>query len=153
MSAGQHDAVNHPRHYTSHASGIECVEVAEHCGFSIGNAVKYLWRCDEKNAPIEDVEKAAWYVRREFDRRSAKLSAVRSGGIPFPIQPQFAQPEWRGDSALWRFVDAEPSAFKRDTILLLWSANANPGGLVELHRALLAIEAEVKRRKAEITSG
>jgi len=40
----QHDAVNHPRHYTEHPSGIECIQVVEHMGFCLGNAVKYIWR-------------------------------------------------------------------------------------------------------------
>lgn len=63
------DAVNHPKHYTSHPSGIECIQVTEHMNFNVGNAVKYLWRCDEKGAHLEDLKKAAWYVNREIKRR------------------------------------------------------------------------------------
>lgn len=63
------DAINHPKHYTSHPSGVECIDVAEWFGFNIGNAVKYLWRAGLKSAsPIEDLEKAAWYVHREIKR-------------------------------------------------------------------------------------
>ncbi len=64
------DAVNHPRHYTSSPSGVECITVTEHMNFCIGNAMKYLWRADEKNG-IEDLQKAAWYVNREIERRRA----------------------------------------------------------------------------------
>lgn len=65
------DAVNHPPHYTAHPSGIECIQVVEHMPFNIGNAVKYLWRCDAKHPdPIEDLKKAAWYINREIERRS-----------------------------------------------------------------------------------
>ena len=63
------DNVNHPRHYTSHASGVECITVTEHMNFCVGNAVKYLFRVDEKNNPIEDLRKASWYIEREIDRR------------------------------------------------------------------------------------
>jgi len=63
------DAVNHPKHYTSHPSGIECIQVTEHMNFCIGNAIKYLWRADDKNHPIEDLHKAVWYVKREIQRR------------------------------------------------------------------------------------
>lgn len=63
------DMVNHPPHYTQHASGIECIEVTEHMGFCLGNAVKYLWRADLKHDTIEDMEKAVWYIKREIDRR------------------------------------------------------------------------------------
>lgn len=38
-------------------------------GFNIGNAIKYLWRADLKGNTLEDLEKAAWYVQREIQRR------------------------------------------------------------------------------------
>ena len=63
------ETVNHPPHYNAHPSGVECVDVAEHYGFNVGNAIKYLWRAGLKSAdPIEDLRKAAWYVNREIDR-------------------------------------------------------------------------------------
>lgn len=71
-----HDAVNHPKHYTSHPSGIECIEVVEHMTFCVGNAIKYLWRAGlktlaatEEVAAIEDLKKARWYLTREIERR------------------------------------------------------------------------------------
>lgn len=63
------DPVNHPPHYTKHPSGIECIEITEHMGFCLGNAVKYIWRADEKGHAIEDLEKARWYITREIERR------------------------------------------------------------------------------------
>lgn len=67
------DMVNHPPHYTSHPSGIECIQVTEHMGFCVGNAIKYLWRADEKHddGGIEDLKKALWYVQREISKRGA----------------------------------------------------------------------------------
>jgi hypothetical protein len=62
------DNVNHPSHYISHASGIECIEIVEHMGFRLGNAIKYIWRADLKNG-IEDLQKAKWYLEREIARR------------------------------------------------------------------------------------
>lgn len=64
------DPVNHPRHYTGHPSGVECITVVETMGFNLGNAVKYIWRADLKGNAIEDLKKAAWYVQREIARRS-----------------------------------------------------------------------------------
>jgi hypothetical protein len=63
------DLVNKPPHYLSHPSGIECIQITEHMGFNLGNAVKYLWRCDLKKDAIEDLEKAAWYINREIQKR------------------------------------------------------------------------------------
>lgn len=34
------DVVNHPKHYTSDPSGIECIQVTRHRNFNIGNAMK-----------------------------------------------------------------------------------------------------------------
>jgi hypothetical protein len=63
------DVVNKPPHYTEHPSGIECIQVTEHMGFNLGNAVKYIWRCDLKLDAIEDLKKAKWYIEREIIRR------------------------------------------------------------------------------------
>jgi hypothetical protein len=54
------DNVNQPKHYTEHPSGIECIQVTEWMSFNLGNAIKYIWRCDLKRDDIEDLEKAAW---------------------------------------------------------------------------------------------
>lgn len=61
------DNVNHPKHYTSHPSGIECIQVTEHMDFCIGNAIKYLWRAGGKNDEVEDLEKAVWYIQRKIE--------------------------------------------------------------------------------------
>ena len=61
--------VNHPTHYNEHPSGVECIDICEHLNFCIGNAIKYLWRADFKKNPIEDLEKAIWYIEREITRR------------------------------------------------------------------------------------
>lgn len=42
------DNVNHPKHYTSHPSGVECITITEHMTFNAGNAMKYLWRAGLK---------------------------------------------------------------------------------------------------------
>lgn len=67
--------VNHPAHYTSHPSGVECIQITEHYNFCVGNAIKYLWRNGlkgeagrtDKAKQIEDLEKAIWYINREIE--------------------------------------------------------------------------------------
>ena len=69
------EAVNNPKHYTSHPSGIECIQVTEHYNFCIGNAIKYLWRNGLKSdadkstvtKQVEDLRKAIWYINREIE--------------------------------------------------------------------------------------
>ena len=67
-SDAEEDRVNHPKHYTSHPSGIECIEVTRWMNFNLGNVVKYVWRSAEKGATIEDLEKARWYLDDEIKR-------------------------------------------------------------------------------------
>ena len=68
----KHDAVNHPKHYTGHPSGIECIQITEHMGCNGGNALKYIWRCDLKGSGSQDLEKAIWYIHREGEKRKIK---------------------------------------------------------------------------------
>lgn len=71
-----HDPINHPRHYTSHPSGVECIQVVEHFPFNIGAAIKYLWRAGLKGDAIDDLQKAEWYCRREQERRQHERRKV-----------------------------------------------------------------------------
>ena len=59
------DNVNQPKHYCSHPSGIECIQIAELLPFNLGNAIKYLWRSDLKWDKQEDTKKAIFYLRRQ----------------------------------------------------------------------------------------
>lgn len=70
LSSSAHDPVNHPKHYTGHPSGVECIQVTEHMSFCLGNAVKYIWRADLKQNTVEDLQKAVWYINREIEKRS-----------------------------------------------------------------------------------
>ena len=65
------DDINHPKHYTEHPSGVECIDVTEHFEFNLGNVIKYVWRCDSKRDPLKDLRKARWYLDREIKRREA----------------------------------------------------------------------------------
>jgi len=65
------DNVNHPPHYATHPSGVECVDIAEHLSFSLGNSLKYLWRAKNKGHEEEDLKKCLWYLERET--RAQKL--------------------------------------------------------------------------------
>lgn len=66
------DLINHPPHYTSHPSGVECITITEHMGFNLGNAIKYIWRADEKGNALDDLRKAEWYIQREILRRELR---------------------------------------------------------------------------------
>jgi hypothetical protein len=65
----EYDPVNHPKHYTNHPSGVECIQITRHMGFNLGNAIKYIWRCDLKKDDTEDLKKAVWYLLDEINLR------------------------------------------------------------------------------------
>lgn len=67
----EEDPIN-PSHYRKHPSGIECIDVTRHLNFNIGNAIKYLWRHMDKGNPIDDLQKAQWYIDDEIRRLQGK---------------------------------------------------------------------------------
>lgn len=75
MQAELEDNVNHPFHYNNSLAHcecgrrIECIDVTRYLSFNVGNAIKYLWRCDLKNSPVEDLRKAVWYIQDEIKKR------------------------------------------------------------------------------------
>lgn len=78
----KNDQVNHPKHYTSDPSGIECIDVTRHRNFNIGNAIKYLWRAglkEDKDRKLidkqaEDLNKAVWYLVDEIHRLGGRCT-------------------------------------------------------------------------------
>lgn len=64
------DQVNHPKHYTSHPSGVEALQITRHMNFNLGNAMKYIWRAGIKSEDkhLEDLEKAIFYIQDEIKR-------------------------------------------------------------------------------------
>jgi hypothetical protein len=71
------NTVDHPSHY-QHPSGVEAIDICEHLGFNLGNAYKYLARAGKKGDRAEDLRKAAWYLRRDGER---KRTAGRGGNV------------------------------------------------------------------------
>ena len=64
------DLVNSPPHYTK--GGIETIDFieAKDLNYRLGNVVKYVSRAGKKSSdPVQDLEKAAWYLQREIAAR------------------------------------------------------------------------------------
>ena len=62
--------VEHPKHYN--VGNCEVIDVINDwkLGFNLGNAIKYIARCEHKNKDkkIEDLEKAIFYLKYEIER-------------------------------------------------------------------------------------
>lgn len=57
------EQVHRPSHYQL-VSGAECMDFISRLPFSLGSAVKYLWRYDKKGCPINNLQKALTCLRR-----------------------------------------------------------------------------------------
>lgn len=67
MATEKKDKIN-PSHYKAHPSGVECIQITEHMNFNLGNAMKYIWRSGMKDATVQELSKAKWYLEREIQR-------------------------------------------------------------------------------------
>jgi hypothetical protein len=64
------DTVNHPSHYTQ--GKIECIDyiIDKKLSYCLGNAIKYITRCELKNGGknrIEDLRKAVFYINKQIE--------------------------------------------------------------------------------------
>ncbi len=66
------DPVNHPSHYET--NGIECFDAIQASqgdnaavNFAVCNAFKYIWRNQHKDAQVQDLKKAVWYLNKAVD--------------------------------------------------------------------------------------
>ena len=77
--------IDRPVHYNSHPSGVECIDIAEHHNFNVGNAIKYIWRAGLKKEQglsdlekeLEDIDKAIWYLTRHRNNLDNKINDVK----------------------------------------------------------------------------
>lgn len=75
------DPVQRAAHYNRHPSGLECRDIVRDLPFALGNLVKYLWRWEQKGSPVQDLQKALWYLREELER-AQWLAAYHDGQTP-----------------------------------------------------------------------
>ena len=78
------DVVNSPNHYNN--GSIECIEGIQasmsteaFAGYLKGNCMKYLWRYDYKGKPVEDLQKAQWYLAELIKERLLQEEDVSCG--------------------------------------------------------------------------
>jgi hypothetical protein len=64
------EMVDHPLHYGGKNNPYEAIKVIEawNLGFCLGNTVKYIARAGKKDAKIQELEKALWYLQREIQK-------------------------------------------------------------------------------------
>lgn len=93
------DMVQHPPHYGAERFGIECVELTRHLTFLCGNAVKYIWRHQDKANPVQDLDKAAVYAAWCRDHRDPGILPGHERAVIEIMANHFA-PRWNRNEAL-----------------------------------------------------
>ena len=68
------DLINHPSHYTK---GIETIEYIQSWSMDYirGNIIKYVTRFPYKGTPVQDLEKAKWYLEYLLKETKEKMNA------------------------------------------------------------------------------
>lgn len=69
------DPVNHPDHYT--VGGIETkdfirAKVADYASYLEGNIIKYVTRYRHKGTPVQDLQKAEFYIKELIEYATEK---------------------------------------------------------------------------------
>lgn len=72
------EKVNHPAHYNK--GTLEVIDAIEawDLNFNCGNVVKYIVRHQHKKNPVEDIEKAVWYLTRYLVQLKEKTRHANS---------------------------------------------------------------------------
>lgn len=73
MIMTSNDPVN-PQHYRNDG-GIQLIELIRDLPFSIGNAIKYAYRHENKDGAAQDLKKAVWYLD-DFVKSPSAMSKV-----------------------------------------------------------------------------
>ncbi len=86
------EMVDSPKHYNSHPSKKECIEIVRYYCFDVGNAMKYLWRAGLKgeegmtgrDKEVEDCMKAIWYLKDYVHSTGSMQRVTLQGDVKHP---------------------------------------------------------------------
>lgn len=79
------EAVNNPSHYGGADNPYEAIKVIDawDLNFNLGNTVKYIARCGKKDDELQELEKAAWYLNNEIQKRKAQKEKIKLSKMRF----------------------------------------------------------------------
>lgn len=101
--ASNSDRVNHPKHYAANKP-FECIELADKYSFALGNAIKYAFRYEDKDRPVEDLKKASWYIRYAIDHDDRFLEPI----------------DWHDEDLCNSYIDILQNAEKNKKMQQFW---------------------------------
>ena len=84
MAQSLEDEVNIPKHYRTHESGIEAIEITRYLIGDLSNAWKYGMRYEDKNTPKKDIKKLCWYLR-DFKEHFIDFNNECTANVEVPL--------------------------------------------------------------------
>ena len=82
----ENDSVNHPSHYTQ--GDIECIDAIEASmsseefrGYLKGQIIKYIWRYEDKENPLEDLDKDNWYLTKLREKITESTEKEKNNAV------------------------------------------------------------------------
>lgn len=75
------DPIN-PNHYKTN-NGIECINIAQHFTYTVGNAIKYIWRAGLKDNLTQDLNKALWYLNKAIENGDDYYPTKKDGNLAY----------------------------------------------------------------------
>ena len=132
--------VNHPKHYNSHPSGIEVIEIVRWMEFDTGNSFKYVSREDHKGNSVQDLEKAIFYVDDYWKMR------VDNPDYTLRWYPN------RVRELVWEFVRMETNPTKAAVYFALYMAQISLNFEVMLSNARKGLETLLAEARKEAGS-
>lgn len=117
----------HPSHYRQSETGYQAIDIMEvmNCP-NLATAFKYVWRYEYKGKPLEDLDKALYYVDREVALRARWTRPLRfdtASGQPIGHLPE-------DDIMFEDFHDKATQGTALSVLSALWYADATSGGSV-----------------------
>lgn len=92
--------VSHPKHYVSDPCGVEAIEITSLLPACISNATKYIWREGKKDSPLQELEKALWYINYSIDNNLPSTVSDLTDSIYFEELITKVKKHWSG----WKYV-------------------------------------------------
>lgn len=132
----EYDPVNKPKHYNDHPSLVECIRVTRAMSFDLGNAFKYVFRHGDKGKPIEDLNKARWYLKDAHDHQLGS------------VYPSVVEANLLAVSVLvGRIIATEPNPAIAKALELIWEAEIKRSSIAAT-KAANVILSEIERLEA-----
>lgn len=115
--------VDHPKHYNSHPSGVEAIDIVQYMGFCLGNAFKYVYRYQYKNG-MEDLKKAIWYLKHQQT----------------VILKQNISVTHTATTDYYKIISNEPDESVIKVLQIIWDVSFNDHNSNELNKAVKLLE-------------